>query len=240
MATTDPNVLLEQVMGARPNGDVDLRSFDEGVVESLGARVVNGLYYVNVEGVEPPAGDPGVPVLFTFPEDFYGNFRIPTFVVSRDDISVASQRLHPFTQKFRAPAPSANFVSASTPAGVQTRPDRVVLQDAGIPYDLTYTINIYHTLRGGPGRRSANRMLDHVLRIWPIYGQVFVKDSLGAYRSYAAFNEGIVSLDDVAGMSERVIQFAVTIRVEAEYDLSDVSTSRTVTQPPAISLERKP
>jgi hypothetical protein len=236
---TSPSVQLEQVLGERPNGDVDLRSFDQGMIESLGARIVGERYYINIDGVEPPPGDPGIPVHFMYPEDFYANFRFPSFVITRDDISIAAQRLHPFTQKYRAAPSSANYVPVQTAAGPRTIPDRMGLQEAGTPYDLTYTINIWNSLRGGPGRRSANQMLNHVLRIWPVYGQVYVRDSLGVQRSYEAFNEGIVNLDDVAGILERVIQFAVTIRVEAEYDLALPTVSPTVTQPPTISLNRK-
>lgn len=237
--TTDPTVLQEQTMGARPNGTVELRSFDQGVVETLGARVIGDRYYITIEGVEPPPGDPGIPVHFMYPEDLYANFRYPAFVVSRDDIALAQNRLHPFTQQYRAPAKTALYVAASTPSGVQSRPDRVEMHDQAVPYDLTYTINIYNTLRGGAGRRAANKMLDYVLRIWPTYGQVWVPDSTGQYRSYEAFNEGIVNLDDNLGISERVIQFAVTLRVEAEYDLATPTVSRTVTQPPTVNTQRK-
>jgi len=82
-------------------------------------------------------------------------------------------------------------------------------------------------------------MLDHILRIFPDYSQVLVKDSLGAIRSYEAFNEGITSLDDLMGVAERMIQYAVTVRVEAEYDLSDETTSRTVTQGVVVNTQRK-
>jgi hypothetical protein len=236
---TSPSVLLEQITGALPNGDVDLRSFDQGFIESMGGRVNGDKYYITVDGVEPPPGDPGIPVHFMYPEDFYANFRYPAFVITRDDVAVSQQRLHPFTQKYRAPAKTATYVAAQTQTGQQIKADRVEMQEYGTPYDLTYTINIYNSLRGGPGRRSANQMLTHVLKIWPVYGQVWVTDSLGVPRSYEAFNEGIVNLDDVANILERIIQFAVTIRVEAEYDLADPTVSRTATQPPVLSLQRK-
>jgi hypothetical protein len=237
--TTDPTVLQEQAMGARPNGSVELRSFDQGVVETLGARVIGDRYYITIEGVEPPSGDPGIPVHFNFPEDLYANFRYPAFVISRDDIALAQNRLHPGLQQYRAPAKTALYVPGLTATGVQVRPDRMEMRDQATPYDLTYTINIYNSLRGGSGRRAANLMLDHVLRIWPTYGQVWVPDSTGEYRSYEAFNEGIVNLDDNLGISERVIQFAVTVRVEAEYDLSNPTVSRTATQPATTTLTRK-
>lgn len=237
---TCKDALQQPFSGERPNGTVTLRSFDQGIVESLGARVNGDKYYVTVDGVELAPGEPGIPVHFMYPEDMYANFRYPAFVISRDDISISFQRIHPFQAQYRAPAKTALPVKVQTPSGERSGFDRMSSRLDATPYDITYTINIYQSLRGGyGGRKAANMMLDHVLRIFPAYGQVFVPDSLGAYRSYEAFNEGIANLDDVAGVSERLIQFAVTVRVEAEYDLADETTSRTVTQNATVNLQRK-
>ena len=232
---------LQQRFGERPNGTVTLRSFDQGLVETLGGKVIGDRYYVNIEGVDPPPGDPGIPIHFNYPEDLYANFRYPAFVVTRDDISTGFGRIHPFQAQYRAPAKSALPVSTPGPNGtVLTGFDKMSSRLDATPFDITYTLYIYHTLRGGFGGRSAaNRMLDHVLRTFPPYGQVFVVDSLGFCRTYEAFNEGITNLDDIAGVSERMIQFAVTVRVEAEYDLADETTSHTVTQHSVPNMERK-
>lgn len=227
------DLLLAQAQGERPNGIVTLRSFDQGLVETLGAQVANDRYYVNIEGLEPPAGEPGIPVNFMYPEDYYATFKYPSFVITRDDISISFGRIHPFQQQYRAPARNSLPVTVAFPEGDRSGFDRMAMRDQARPYDITYTINIYSSLRGGfGGRKAANLMLDHVLRIFPDYGQVWVPDSLGTYRSYEAFNEGIANLDDLAGVSERLIQFAVTVRVEAEYDLANETNSRTVTQHP--------
>lgn len=227
------DLLLAQERGERPNGTVTLRSFDQGIVETLGAQVVDGRYYINIEGLDPPTGEPGIPVNFMYPEDYYATFKYPAFVITRDDISISFGRIHPFTQQYRAPARNALPVTVQFPEEARSGFDRMAMRDQARPYDITYTINIYNSLRGGLGsRRAANLMLDHVLRIFPDYGQVWVPDSTGVYRSYEAFNEGIANMDDLAGVSERLIQFSVTVRVEAEYDLSFETNSRTVTQHP--------
>ena len=234
------DLLAQRVAGTRPTGTVSLRSFDQGIVETLGATVIGNRYYVQIAGVEPPPGDPGIAVHFMFPEDLYANFRYPAFVVTRDDISISFGRLHPGLQQFRAPAPDALPVKVQTPSGERSYFDRTIQRAQARPYDITYTVNMYSSLRGGAGgKKAANEMLDHVLRIFPDYSQVFVTDSLGDTRTYEAFNEGITSLDDVAGVSERIIQYAVTIRVEAEYDLSPDETARTVTSHPITHLSRK-
>lgn len=240
MTNADPTLVARRVAGSRPNGTVTLRDFDQGIVETLGGRVVNSQYYITIDGVTPPAGEPGIPVHFFFPEDQFANFRYPCFVVSRDDISIASTRLHPFLQQYRAPAQTALPVQVSTPTGVKSYYDRTAQRDQATPYDITYTVNMYNTLRGGSGgKRAANAMLDYVLRVCPIYGQVFVRDSLGDIRSYELFNEGIAALDDNAGISERTIMFAVTLRVEAEYDLLPEIEKKTVTQHPLANFTTK-
>lgn len=230
MSGTDPSLLAERTAGTRPCGEVTLRDFDQGIIETLGGVVINGQYYINIDGVMPPAGEPGLPVHFMYPEDTFANLLFPCFVVNRDDISSATMRLHPGMDQYRAPAPTAQPVQVQTPWGVRDYYDRTIQQAQATPYDITYTVNMYNTKRGGyGGKKAVNAMLDYVLRRCPIYGQVFVKDSLGDVRSYEMFQEGISGVDDVAGVAERYTQFAVTFRVEAEYDLNPVREARTVT-----------
>lgn len=237
----DSTALAARITGTRPNGTVTLRDFDKGMVESMGGRVVNDQYYITIDGIQPPAGEPGIPVHFMYPEDQFASFRYPCFVISRDDISASQQRLHPFAQQYRAPAADAVPSVVTTPDGALEYYDRTVQRDQATPYDITYTVNIYNTLRGGyGGKTAANRMLDYVLRWCPIYGQMFLYDSVGDLRSYEVFQEGIANLDDNMGVSERVIMFAVTLRVEAEYDLADELASRTVTAHPATTFTQLP
>lgn len=229
MAAADSSLYAQRLAGQRPCGEVTLRDFDQGMVETLGGVVLNGQYYIQIDGIMPPAGEPGLPVHFMYPEDLFADLRFPCFVVNRDDISSATMRLHPGLDQYRAPAPTAQQVQIQTPFGVRNYYDRTVQMAQAVPYDITYSINIYNTKRGGyGGKKAVNAMLDYVLRKCPIYGQMFVKDSVGDTRSYEMFQEGISSLDDVAGVAERYTQFAVTFRVEAEYDLNPVREAQTV------------
>ena len=237
---TDTALEQEMALGTRVGGDVDLRSFDEGIVLTLGGKVINNQYYISIEGVDPPPGEPAIPVHFQSPEDLFANFRYPAFVIMRDDISVASERLHSMPLKYRAPARTAVPVSVSTPDGQQNYYNRVAEKAGAVPYSITYSINVYHTLRGGfGGKRAANTMLTYVLSTFPSFSQVFVRDSLGMWRTYEAFQEGVVSFDDSPAILERMIQYTVTVRVAAEYDLSIVTTSPTVTSHPVSRFTPK-
>ena len=83
---------LERALGKRPSGVVGLRNFDEGIVTTLRAEVVDGNYYICDPGlyvVDPPPGQPGVPITFAFPDDNYEHWRFPVIVIRRDDISPA-------------------------------------------------------------------------------------------------------------------------------------------------------
>jgi hypothetical protein len=84
-----------------------------------------------------------------------------------------------------------------------------------------------------------NAILRKVLGVYQAYGRVIVKDTLGDYRTYEAFREGISILDELSEVAGRMVGFAVTIRVEAEFDLVDPTTARTVTSLPRLSMEFK-
>lgn len=261
--THDPQIALSDLdareSGEAPSGVVGLRNFDAGVVETLGAEVhevetgrgPHSNYYITPTKtfpVEPAPGLPGIPVTFSHPEDIYARYRQPVIVVRRDDISPAMNRWHPGHKSWRAPAQEAN------PVTVTIYPqtfgelvfhgfDKYETKDTGVPFDITYSIQIYARHRGkgpmpkkgrptgfvdetgspasGSPRNQVNSVLDYVLRRYAPYCQVFVEDSLGDRRKYSAFMEAVSHLDEVPEVTERVLGFAVTLRVEAELDLSD-------------------
>ena len=203
-------------------------------------------YYLpptDVLPVEPAPGLPGIPITFSHPEDVYARYRQPVIVVRRDDLSPAMSRWHPGHKSYRAPAQKAKPVSVTFDPG--TRVERSVsgfdsyeTKDTGVPFDVTYTITILARHRGkgplpkkgvptgftgaaGSPRNQVNLLLDHVLRRTAPYCQIFVEDSLGDLRKYSGFMEAVSHLDEVPEVTERVLGFAVTLRVEAELDLSD-------------------
>ncbi len=252
----DANTLLlrDRLEGRAPTGTVGLRDFDEGVVITMGAELaisskgqpVN--YFLQVPGVKGRiARDgtpiPGVPIVFAFPEDVFEKYDFPLIVVRRDDIAPAMSRWHPGTLQYRAPARNAHqVVTSSNPGNPDaddlTGFDSVEELQQAVPYDITYTISIFARNRGS-GTNQANGILNAILRRYQPYSCVFVKDSLGDGRTYEAFQESISHLDEVPEVVDRVIGFAVTLRVEAELDLSDPEIKRTVTQLAQINYSVK-
>jgi hypothetical protein len=221
------------------------------MVETLGACVYpdlsvpdNQRYWLKLDGIDPPPGKPGVLVTFSFPEAEFKSYVVPLVLFRRDDISPANERWHSVGHEgYRAPAPDANkvIVPNTAPASVagKTGYDRVEVGLAPIPFDITYTISIFCHYRGAIGQRGqVNSILGHVLRIFPPYGKVYVKDDIGDYRGYYTFTESTSVLDEHPEVAERIIGFGVTVRVEAELDLSEPTIHRTVTQPLTVNLKQ--
>lgn len=251
MATTGDQALRDRQKGGLRTGIVTLRDFDQGVVETLKAKVINSAegqpnyWLTELHGVPVgdiamplvPPGMPGIPVTFAFPEDIYEHWRKPGIVVSRDDASPAMQRYHPGAMQYNAPAANAKPVSYLAPNTTVplTGFTSMEMLSQAVPFDLTYTINIITI----GYRNLANLILDHVLRIFPPYAAIYLKDSIGDQRTYSAWMDGVGMLDELADVSERTIGFAVTLRVEAEFDLSDPEIRKTVTGRATLNMQRK-
>ena len=238
MAETPVGTKAQRTAGQRPTGSVGLRNFDQGVLDTLGAVVIEQNYWIPTSAVVPVVptpGQPGIPVVFAFPEDLFERYKQPVITVRRDDISPALQRWHPGLQQYRAPAQTATAfeVSRGDPLNpiVVRGYDKYESREQAVPFDITYTISVLARHRGyGPSgdtpsgtaspKTQANALFDYVIRIFAPYTSILLRDSLGDCRSYSAFMEGTAHLDELAQVTERVIGFALTLRVEAELDLA--------------------
>lgn len=207
--------------GLMPNGEVHLRDFDQGVVETLGGQVVDSNYYLlSVPGVTAPPGLPGVPINFSFPEDTDDAYVFPQIVVTRDDISPATSRIHPGAKQYRAPAPGALPVQVTWGSRTAHGFNRMQEQVAAIPYDISYTLSVLGYRRGAPARQNGNSLLEYALSRYQPYSAVEVYDSVGERRVYFATVDAASSLDEAVVVGERVIGWTIPITVEAELDLN--------------------
>jgi len=239
MSTAAEIALSERECGLARNGEVHLRDFDRGVVETMGGVIVDGKYYlVDVPGVLAPPGMPGVPINFSFPEDTQDVYVFPMIVVTRQDISPAMNRYHPGTQQYRVPAKGAR------PVEVKRYPNEAALKGwnrmaerpAAIYYDIMYQVMVLGYRRGTPARGNANALLEYFLAAYQPYTGVYVIDSIGDRRLYFATTDAASPMDDAAVVGERIIGWSISMNVEAELDLNPELTYTTV-QSMALNLK---
>lgn len=242
----------ERSEGRARTGFVDLRAFDEGVVETLGATIdpEKENYFLQLDPVEtvgfdppisspfskgtvdPRPGLPGIPITFAYPEEIIEKYSIPVLWIERTSLDPAMQRWHPGMLQYRTAgrgALPARYAPESTSISIDGF-DRAEQIDQAAPFDITYSLNIVARNRGAGGRsQGANRLLRHVLGIYPPYCEVRLKDSIGDARTYEAFMEGVSPLDEVAEVASRMIGFSVSLRIEGELDLTEPVLRKTVT-----------
>lgn len=239
-ATT--TLLRDRAEGRSRNGTVNLRSFDEGVVTTLGATIDENTqtYWLTISSIDGPPGAPTdkltgeirVPIVFSIPEDVFSQYEIPIIVVRREGLTPALNRWMPGQLQYRTPAYSSSQVTYAPGSKFQkTGPDSVEQVQMAVPFDIDYTISLISRHRGVKGgqRNQAHRTLDHVLRIYQPWSMVKLIDSIGDERTYEATMESVTPLDSIPEVSERVVGFSLSLRVQAELDLAPTENYRTLT-----------
>lgn len=230
--------LRARTEGSAQTGIVTVRDFDQGVVETLGAVVIHDQYFIlGLSEYDPPPGEPGVRVVFSHPEEVLQTHRTPVIEVRRDDINPATQRWHPAMETYHAPAVGA--LNTVSPFAGDTRRgwNQVEVAQQAVPFDILYTINIQARQR--QYMAAANKILAYVLGIYQPYSAVLVYDSVGDRRSYEAFLDAVAPLDNVPGVGERTIGFALSLRVEAELDINPPTKHVTVSSAARITTTRR-
>lgn len=247
--TTDRGTasLLQRALGLADNGVVTIEDFDRGVVETLGAvplripgprSAERYAYYWQLPSVRPPPGMPGVPVIFATSEDTFERYKVPYVKVAAGGLQPAMNRWHPGTVQFRAAAPTSRPAALGGAVG----PDRTIQRQQAHPFDLPYTITVATKRRAMPNGPagaarpavpfveggSSGMLLTEVLRVYPAYCGVNVRDSVGDYRTYSAVGEGPTPIDEVNEVGDRIVGYSISLRVEGELDLDPAEIRPTV------------
>jgi hypothetical protein len=226
---SDRRAVLRRALGYERNGEVFVRNFDQGMVETMGGTLryqdkVGVSYFMDIEGVAPPPDMPGIPISFTQPEDVHQRTKMPWVSVARDDISTAIQRWHPGMDKYRTPARGALPAYLEGNLGF----DAYETQLQSEPVDISYTVTVSATRRSGYASNALEKMWNYMRKVWKPYGLVIVKDSIGDLRTYNAFRESEYDATEVLGVSDRVASMGFSIRVEGELDIEDPVVSKAV------------
>lgn len=214
-------------MGAR-TGTVFLRDFDEGLVRTMGAELIEieldgetvQDYAIRIDGVNGPDEYGGyIPVIWQNPEDVYQAGLLPHVNVSRTAVTPAMQRWQPGGYEYRTPAAAAKTVTAGNG---QRGPSLLEFKAWAYPYDISYEVHIRARLRA-----QADLMLRHIGKFFWAYGQIYLTDSEGASRGYYAFQESVDTLDEVADIADRMLGWTISLRCEAELDFNDPYIAKT-------------
>lgn len=234
-----------QIIADRLVGDVFLREFDLGVFNTLECFDQNGHVFISsskIPGVKVPRFDehhnvkeeigkpmPGIPVIFVNPDDSMQHYNIPCIRITREDISPALERWMSLHLKSRGPAPGAREITVRYGGRILHGYDKYEEQDGSWPFDISYTVTCESS--GLAARTESNLLIRYVMKKFPPYGVLKVIDSNGDERKYNVFVEGPSELGIIADIRDRGMIMALSVRVEAELDLSDPRVVTVVTEP---------
>jgi hypothetical protein len=218
--------MTQRIFGER-TGHVDKIDFDLGLALSLGAVLdteKNQYYlplvdecgksiFIQPEGSDAPEPITRALVVFKQSEPTHTEWDLPSVLLIRDDVTWASQREWSPTESYRLPAPGATPIIVGDTIGY----DCYESKPREWPYDFTYTIECWSRYRV-----VANILVQMVMRAFPPYAKVTVKDSLDNERVYPAFQEGTADLTEVNSLVDRVIGLSMSLRVEGELTLDRI------------------
>ena len=210
-------VAKDRLHGSRV-GDLDLLDWDKAVIMSLGAVLdtSKNQYYYPLSGMY--VGEQPIEralVAFKKPEPTQLEFDLPCILINRDSFSTAP-RLYSPTEQYRVVADGADPVSASGALGWSAHETKPQAR----PYDLSYTLDVYSRYR-----TVAQVLIQILMARFPVHGKLTVTDSLGVERVYAAFQESVSDLTEVASLVDRIIGFSLSIRIEGELTLDRVKAT---------------
>lgn len=220
-------------------GQVFLRNYDQGVIETLGGYIglmdENGSlvdvtsrssltcskascrknYFIDVPLVSPTS----VPVIFNQPFPTFEKKFLPSFLIARGDATPAMDRWHSIgATQYRVPSDSASAVQVTLANGqvVSGYSEYESLVQA-FPFDIPYTITAMARYE-----REAIPMLKKILSVYKPCSRILLRDSLCSIRSYTAWNEnGYSDVGEILNINDRMKGYSIEIRIEGELDLSD-------------------
>lgn len=212
-------------------GEVDLRSFDQGVMTTLNAiyggqsadAVPAPCYTIPV--LMPDGTTRYVPAYFDQPEAIFQKMIFPFVSIHREDVVLAMHRWMNVGQlEYKAGVSGTQISVRQSNGSVVSGFSSYQAQIQPFPYDIPYTISCFDRYEN-----LVQPILKYILRSFPPLGKLFVSDSLGLPRTYEAYQEGsIANLQELIDPVQRVRGYALSIRVEGELDLADPYTTSAV------------
>lgn len=226
-------------------GTIGLRAFDQGIVETLGAQLypmeVDGtsrdVYAVDMPGVTSTVEGYGgkIPVFFALPEDVYQTYKLPCFVIRRNDLAPAFDR-SPWYGYQRTWSEDANELIVKHPTirgAYKQGYDKYITQRDPYPFNISYDIQVM-------ARRQTNgiRMLTRALQTCrPPFFTMACYDSIGDKRLYDSGEVAVSSASELADVADRTIAWTISFEIRGELDLETVQTETDIVSAvPSLSI----
>lgn len=204
---------------------IHLRAFDLGLIETLGAELLN--YVVDGENrqvyARPFAGVttniPGlngsVPFFYALPEDVYQAFVVPCVLLRRTAIAPAFDRA-PWYGYERAPDVTAVPRIVTKPNGeVITGYDKYAEKPVSTPMNISYDVQIMARTQAD----FLNIFQDLMMIMRPPFFTMGAVDSLGELRLYDAGPVAISEGSEITAIVDRTISSTISFDVQGEIDL---------------------
>lgn len=200
-------------------GQVFVRNFDQGVVETLGGYVDTAqggskrTYFIDI-----PAADPmKVPVIWNKPRQAMEAKILPSILITRLDVRPNLTRWHSIAAtQYRigvGPLEATTLPNGDTVSGYAEYEQLV----QAFPFDLIYSIQVQAFYE-----HEAIPMVKKILSVYKPYSKINLIDSLSSERTYSVFQEnGFSDVSEILDVHDRMKAYSIEIRVEGELDLSD-------------------
>jgi hypothetical protein len=215
--------------GEKFYGTVFLRNYDQGLIEALGAELIDiekdgemsRAYALDLRGmrcVGPDSYGGFIPIIFGTPDPTMEPYALPAIIIKRGDPVPDWVRWEPGGTAYKLPADGARDVSVTLDADglvVVDGYDKYETRKKEVPFNIPYDIELRSKKQW-----QKSTMLQHVLRkLFP--RSLPIKDSAGNDRTYAFDLEGTSNADDLADIADRLLVQIVSITVLAGLDIRD-------------------
>lgn len=240
------------------SGTVFLREFDNGLVTTIGAKLVD----VSVDGstrqeyaidfAEFPVGDliqqfdvqgppqygGKVPVFFVVGSAPYTPRYYPCIVVRRNSFDPAMQRHTPWSIDYKKPSVGSVVKSVTLSNGdVVSGPSHLEIKPGAYDYDLNYEVS--PRARGDGAHQCAETMFKALARIMQPPGfAMTLTDTAGDERGYDVVLEGISPNIEVLDLTAREVGWIFSVRVLGELDQIEPYDVVTLSSEPQTTLSK--
>lgn len=210
-----------------------------GDVSSLPRQLKRPQRQVAIPGVTGSGQDGRVLIVWDQPEDVYNRYVLPGMNVKRSVGPVVDTGPRQFGwrsgYKYRVPSSQANMVSVTTPGGVITGPDEVVMRPHPEPVTISYDLHVR-----ARDEVTALRMQRFLRQTFIHRDYLTVFDTENCPSTYTFYIESQDEISETIDSLNSYEGWLLTIMVEAELDYLPEYKSGTVTERPGVIADIYP